>query len=332
MKGWESKGRWWLAAVVCVALACGSACGGEEDGADSAQADADAATVPDVAGADAAADVLGPDADADAGAPDVAEPGPEVVATIDVAFSQLRAEEIGEEGAVIRFTTSAAVLGSVEYGQTGESLDNIAVDPAADPQTGRTSHTISLTGLSAETSWTVRARGVDTLGLLHVSSALEFETLASQAQPVSGNVALAAHGTTVFAVSSNFKGLPNASSYGADKAIDGDLESRWTSDGDGDGAYIELDLGTKRTVARVGLRAYGQLPEPVTGHIKTARVLFDGADPGLGTVSLDDPDAVYSFDLAAPVVVRRVRIEAVTTSGGNTGLREVQLFTPDAPP
>lgn len=321
-------------AAICVAVGVWAACGGAEDGADARQVDADAAAEADSPGAEAEAeaDAPGPDADADAhrDAGDVAEPGPDAVPTVDVEFSQLRAEEITEESALVRFTTSAPVLGSLEYAQSGASLDNVAVDPTADPQVGRTSHAIPLLGLSADTSWTVQARGVDTLGVLHVSKPLQFTTLASQAQPVTGNVALAAHGTTISAVSSNFKGLPNSSSYGADKAIDGDLETRWLSDGDGDAAYIELDLGTKRTVARVGLRAYGQLPEPVTGHIQTARVLFDGADSGLGTVSLEDPDAVYSFDLPAPATVRRVRVEAVTTSGGNTGLREVQLFTPDA--
>lgn len=328
--------KWLWAVSLCLAAVLWAACGGAEDTTDEGRVDADVAVLSDGASADAdaAADALGADADADAAADpgDVAEAGPEVVATVDVAFSQLRAEEITEESALIRFTTSAPVLGSVEYGLSGASLDNVAVDPSADPQAGRTSHSIALAGLSAETSWTVQARGVDALGVLHVSKTLEFSTLASQVQPVTGNVALAIHGTTIAAVSSNFGGLPNGSSKGADKAIDDDLDSFWASNNDGDAAYIELDLGTKRTVARVGLAAYNQLPLPGSGHIQTARVLFDGADSGLGTVSLEDPDALYSFDLPAPVAVRRVRVEAVTTNGGNTGLREVQLFTPDAAP
>ncbi|MEZ4264933.1 MAG: discoidin domain-containing protein [Myxococcota bacterium] len=311
-----------------VALAV-MACGGEEEAPEDAISDATSEVTPDAAidaGDDVAADAQGPDADAVG--PDLADAPADGQANIDVTFSDVRAEEITETGAVIRFVTSAPVLGSVEYGESGASLDNVAVDPSADPSVGRTSHAVALSSLSPETDWAVRARGVDTRGVLHVSTALNFTTLAPAAPPVTGNVALATHGTTIFDVSSNFGGLPNSSSRGANKAIDGDLETQWASNADGDAAFIELDLGALRTVARVGIRAYAQPPELITGHIKTARVLFDGKDPGLGIVSLEDPDEVYSFDLPTPVAVRRVRVEAVTSSGGNTGLREVQLFTP----
>lgn len=314
-------GTWMVRCAMALAAAVG--CGGEEGAAGDVDAAADAV-------ADAAEDAA-PEVDAaldvasDRGAPDGAG---DAAIGVEVKFSQVRAEQLTESSAVIRFETSAPVLGSVEYGPGSASLDSVAVDPEADPLLGQTSHSVALGGLSADTVWTFRARGVDAEGVLHVSEPLQFTTLAPVVVPVTGNVALATHGAKIFAVSSNFGGLPNTSSKGANKVHDGDLDTQWASNGDGDGAFVELDLGADRAVARVGLRAAVQ-PSDGSGHIQTARVLFDGVDPGLGVVSLDDPDELYSFSLPAAVTVRRVRVEAVVTTGGNTGLREVQVFTPE---
>jgi len=37
-------------------------------------------------------------------------------------------------------------------------------------------------------------------------------------------------------------------------------------------------------------------------------------------------DQLYVFELAEPVTTRRARFEAVTSTGGNTGARELQLY------
>ncbi|MCB9730100.1 MAG: discoidin domain-containing protein [Deltaproteobacteria bacterium] len=319
---------------VALATAWLGACGGEDGGGADTQPDAVADTVGDTGGdtggqdtADAAAELpdAGPDVSSDGGA-DVA---PDQQPSVDVVFSELRAEEITEQGALIRFQTNVAVLGSVEYGEAGAGLDSVAVDPGLDPTTKVTDHAIPLTGLSADTDWSVRARATDALGVLHVSQTLAFATPEPTAPPVTGNVALASNGAKVSAVSSNFGGTSNSSSKGANKAIDGDLETLWASDGDGKDAFIELDLGADRTVAKVAFASFALGPSDAPqGQIKSLRVLFDGVESALGTVELPEVDQLYEFDLPAAVTVRHVRVEAVDALDGNTGLREVQLFTP----
>jgi len=62
-----------------------------------------------------------------------------------------------------------------------------------------------------------------------------------------------------------------------------------------------------------------------TSIIERVRLVFaDGSM--LGPYNTPDPDQVYRFDFPAPVDTSTVRLEAVMTTGGNTGIKELELY------
>jgi hypothetical protein len=58
--------------------------------------------------------------------------------------------------------------------------------------------------------------------------------------------------------------------------------------------------------------------------IRSFRLVIDGVT--VGPFSSPDPAQRYRFDLVPPVDAQVVRFEAVETTGGNTGAREIELL------
>jgi len=46
----------------------------------------------------------------------------------------------------------------------------------------------------------------------------------------------------------------------------------------------------------------------------------------IGRLDIPDPDVTCSLNIASPITVRQVRVEAVESTGGNTGAAEIQFF------
>jgi quercetin dioxygenase-like cupin family protein len=148
-----------------------------------------------------------------------------------------------------------------------------------------------------------------------------FASPAAFAPEVEGeNVALGEKGARVVGVSSNFGGGPNESPFGADNAIDGDPATEWSSDGDGDDAWIELELDRSYRVVALSVhtRTMGE-----SAQVSSFSVL---ADEGieLGPFELPGADRPYQFPV--DVEARRLRFEVVSSSGGNTGFVDLGVF------
>jgi hypothetical protein len=120
---------------------------------------------------------------------------------------------------------------------------------------------------------------------------------------------------TVVGVSSQF-----SDGFAAARAVDGDLGTAWASAGDGDDAWIELDLGAPTDIVAVRLRS---------------RSMTDGTSViERYTVTVDGQDALGPFEAGAgvepPVDVairgQRLRFDAVATTGGNTGAVEIEVY------
>ena len=125
-------------------------------------------------------------------------------------------------------------------------------------------------------------------------------------------------GAKVVAVSSQY-----SDAYRASNAVDGNLSTEWASDGDGNRAFITIELqreykingvafitremsdgsAVTRTFAVVvdGRRRYGPFPAGNALDPRTARVSFTG---------------------------RSLRFEVVRSTGGNTGAAEIEVFSP----
>ena len=121
-------------------------------------------------------------------------------------------------------------------------------------------------------------------------------------------------GATVIETSSEFN-----VDFAGSKAIDGSLSTEWSSMGDGDDAYIVIDLGTPMEITGVGFRT---------------REMSDGTSiTNSYTVSVDGADVIGPFDAGIGLSVsdfaavgQVVRIDMHTTTGGNTGAVEIEIY------
>ena len=138
--------------------------------------------------------------------------------------------------------TTIPTVCAIAYGET-ETLGVLSTDQDMQGD-GHTDHGPVLTGLKPETTYFYRLQGVGPDGTLYQSELLTFTTPAAQEVDAGTNLALAA---TVVDVSSEF-----SDAFAAANAIDGNPATEWSSRGDGDDAYITVDLGAERTVT--GLR------------------------------------------------------------------------------
>ena len=134
------------------------------------------------------------------------------------------------------------------------------------------------------------------------------------------NLALLENEASVVGVSSNYQDRSNDSAFGADSALDGDPATEWSSNGDGDEAWIEIELPEVTQVRTIGFwtRTMGD-----SAQVFSVRVVTD-RDEIYGPFELGDAASVYYFD--TDFTAQRLRFEVVDTSGGNTGAIEIEIY------
>lgn len=139
------------------------------------------------------------------------------------------------------------------------------------------------------------------------------------------NVASAQAGAAISGVSSNFGRGGMDTAYGANQALDGNPATEWSSHGDGDNAWIEIDLAQETHVTSLGFwtRTMG-----ASAQIFSFRVITDQGEV-YGPFSLDDASAIHYFD--TDFTAKKLRFEAVESSGGNTGAVEIEVFGEPVP-
>lgn len=241
---------------------------------------------------------------------------------------------------VFHVTTTVPMICSITWGET-EALGNQNNSPTMDG-TGIEEHDVVLPGAEPGTEYFFTVQGADAEGNLFKSELLKvtipekgsaefamgadsFEVSddgGSTASPASRdprseaeNLAL---GATVADVSSEF-----GSSFGAQLAIDGDLATEWSSQGDGDDAFIELDLGQPEQIA--GVEFLTRSMADGTALTATFTVTVDGQTFGL----FDAGNARASlFAELDDVTGQVVRFDVERSSGGNTGALEVRVLAP----
>ena len=205
--------------------------------------------------------------------------------------------------------TTIPTVCAVAYGE-GESLGSLATDLDM-AGGGHQDHGPLLTGLQPDTTYFYQLQGVGPDGTLYQSEVSTFTTAAATESGAGDNVALAA---TVVDVSSEF-----SAAFVAGNAIDGNPATEWSSQGDGDDAFITLDLGSATAV---------------TGLSFVTREMNDGSSVTTRyTVIVDDTDRYGPFDagLTPPLVDvdfsgRILRFEVDSSTGGNTGAVEIEVY------
>lgn len=210
--------------------------------------------------------------------------------------------------------TTIPVVCSVVYG-TDESYGQQSTDMDM-AGGGHSVHNPLMGNLEPETVYHYRLIGAGPDGTIYQSEDMTFETPAASASeggiPEGRNVANAREGAQITAVSSEF-----SADWAAANAIDGDPATEWSSDGDGDAAFITVELAEATELQAVGLwtRTMGS-----TAQIESFQVVVD-AQQVLGPFEVPDAGMVHTFPV--DVTATMLRFEVLSSSGGNTGLVEL---------
>ena len=230
-------------------------------------------------------------------------------------------EGLSATSVTVKLDTTVPVVCAAAYGTT-TAYGQLSTDTNMGG-TGQLNHLPVLGGLQADTDYHLRLQGVGPDGTIYQSKDYTFRTPAaqtSQAKPPGTNLALLAKGAHVTAVSSNYGGGDNNSAYGANHAFDGDTSTQWSSNGDGNNAWVEIELAQQAHVTAIGFwtRTMGS-----SAQINSFKVVADGGK-SYGPFKLDDASAVHYFPV--DFTAQKLRFEAVDTSGGNTGAVEIEVY------
>lgn len=210
--------------------------------------------------------------------------------------------------ATVAVDTTIPVACAIIYG-TDDTYGSIAVDN--DMQGGaHHNHGPLLTGLQPDTEYQYVLQGSDAAGTIYRSGPMTFTTPPATDNPLGTNIAPTG---TITDVSSEF-----SDAFAATNAIDGNLATEWSTAGDGDNAYIEIDLGQPRAITAIAFRT---------------RQMTDGtAITNTFTITIDDqqygpyPTGTEPAIFDEPVTGQTIRIDADQTTGGNTGAIEIELY------
>lgn len=232
--------------------------------------------------------------------------------------------DAASDSVTVKIDTRIPVVCAAAYGTT-IAYGSLATD--TDMAGGaHQNHHPSLTGLKPDTTYHIRLQGVGPDGTLYASEDYTFKTLGAgtlnqPTKPQGKNIALASAGTRIQGVSSNFGGGDLNSTYGANKAIDGDLNTEWSSNNDGDKAFIELDLGKDYKINAVGFRTRTM---GTSAQIERFQMITDKGEK-LGPFNLPDAKSVYYFPVST--TAKTLRFEVLKSSGGNTGAAEIEVYS-----
>jgi len=237
----------------------------------------------------------------------------------EVLSGPIEIVELTSNGAAVQVTTDVDMVCSVVYG-----LDDSYGSQTTDPGMGELAHRqhfAPMRGLQPDTEYHYRVQGTATDGTIYASEDLTFRTLPEDDQAAGDNrlnVASANAGARVVDISSEF-----SATWSGANAIDDDAETEWSSAGDGDGAFITIELAEVYELSGIGLwtRTMG-----ASAQISSFQVVTED-----GTVlgPFDVPDATQMHVFPVTVAAQELRFEVLASSGGNTGAVELAAFTGD---
>jgi hypothetical protein len=212
--------------------------------------------------------------------------------------------------ATLTVTTKLKVACRVYYGTTKAATDGSATDPDMAASGPHTTHHATMTGLKPDTTYFYRVAGTDPGGQQYAAELGTFHTAAALTKPgvnITSSV-------TVAGVSSQY-----SDQYAGANAIDGNAGTDWSSAGDGDKAWIKLDLGSVRSLAGIGFRTRSM--SDGTAIMKSITIMGDDGKV-LGPFPLGAGLTIIPFTLKT----KTLKISAAKTTGGNTGATEIEVY------
>ena len=211
--------------------------------------------------------------------------------------------------ATLKVTTNVDAVCAVAYGTDGPS-GSIATDQDMGGGAGHSDHRAVMTGLQPNTEYQYRLQGVAADGNIYRSEVFTFTTPSAATTGDFGpNVAT---GANVVDVSSEF-----SADFAAANAVDGDLATEWSSRGDGNDAFITIDLGEVTDVTAVSFRTRSMSDGSAIAETFTVEV--DGTMYGPFPAGPTASEASFTG--------RMLTFHVASSSGGNTGAIEVEVFS-----
>ena len=212
--------------------------------------------------------------------------------------------------ATLRVRTAIKVVCAVAYGET-TAYGHLSTTRSMDPS-GTYDHTPVLTGLRPNTTYVYRIQGVGADGSLYRSPVYSFRTPVAAATRLPGrDVAV---GASVLQVSSAY-----SPDYAGKYAVDGDPATEWSSNGDGNHAFITIDLHRAVHVVAIAFRTRSM--SDGSAITRTFSVTVDGKKTYGPFPALPDP-ALNRVAFTGRVL----RFNVVKSTGGNTGASEIAVY------
>ena len=248
-----------------------------------------------------------------AAAPTEVRPFSQVQAT-DFVFE---ADPTDPQRGIFRVTTTEPMICAIVWGET-ESFGNFNNSLAMNG-TGITAHDVYLPGAAPGRTYYFQVQGSTADGTLYRSETGTFTIPGDGSTTTTSDTAQGtdlAVGATVAEFSSEFN-----STFAATNAIDGSGTTEWSSRGDGDNAFITIDLGSVQQVT--GVEFITRSMADGTAITKTYSVTVDG-----GTTYGPFPAGTAVDPKFAPVATsgQRFRFDVDTSTGGNVGAVEVRVL------
>ncbi len=169
-------------------------------------------------------------------------------------------------------------------------------------------------------SYGSQSTDLDMAGTVYVSEDRTFTTADAQVTgdpPEATNLAALSAGGSVVEASSSFGG---SATWAPENAIDEDATTEWSSQGDGDDAFITIKLAGDAflTGVEIWTRTMG-----TSAQIEQIRIVTDRGDI-FGPFTLESASELFAFP--ADVKAGTLTFEVVSSSGGNTGLVELAAY------
>jgi hypothetical protein len=221
--------------------------------------------------------------------------------------------------AVFHVTTTEPMICAIVWGEDG-SFGRFNNSQSMNG-TGIIDHDVLLPDVEPGVEYRFIVQGTTADGTLYRSEESTFtidETATTAPDPDLGeNVAV---GATVLEASSSF-----SDAFAPELAVDGDVGTEWSTDGDGDAAFIEIDLGASIDVAAVEFLTRSMADG--SAITDTFTVSFDGG-ASFGPFPSSTAATRRPATLSASGQV--LRFEVASSTGGNVGAVEIAVYAADA--
>jgi hypothetical protein len=174
--------------------------------------------------------------------------------------------------------------------------------------------------LKPDTQYLYRLQGSDEHGNLFVSEIFTFRT-PPESDEKSANLLSPDNGAQILEVSSNWNDQPNDGSFGINNAFDDDPGTAWSSNGDGNDAYVTVQLGQRSHLSAISF--WTRTMSNNTAQIFSFTVTTETGEI-YGPFELPDPEQAYEFEV--DLLAESLRFDVVDSNGGNTGAVEIVVY------